>query len=62
MAEVLGRLGAKHIMVVHSADGLDEISIVAETHVAEFKNGKLKVQHSAGRLFLVVKACRVICD
>jgi anthranilate phosphoribosyltransferase len=38
MAEVLGRLGAEHIMVVHSADGLDEISIAAETHVAEFKN------------------------
>ena len=41
MAEVLGRLGAKHIMVVHSADGLDEISIAAETHVAEFKDGEL---------------------
>lgn len=41
MAEVLGRLGAKHIMVVHSADGLDEISIAAETHVAEFHNGKI---------------------
>lgn len=41
MAEVLGRLGAKHIMVVHSADGLDEISIAAETYVAEFKSGTL---------------------
>lgn len=41
MAEVLGRLGAKHIMVVHSADGLDEISIAEETYVAEFKNGQL---------------------
>jgi anthranilate phosphoribosyltransferase len=39
MAEVLGRLGAEHIMVVHSADGLDEISIAAETAVAEFKDG-----------------------
>ena len=39
MAEVLGRLGAEHIMVVHSADGLDEISIATETHVAEYKNG-----------------------
>lgn len=38
MAEVLGRLGAEHIMVVHSADGLDEISIATETHVAEFKD------------------------
>ena len=41
MAEVLGHLGAEHIMVVSSADGLDEISIAAETHVAEYKNGQL---------------------
>lgn len=39
MAEVLGRLGAEHIMVVHSADGLDEISIAAETYVAEYRDG-----------------------
>jgi anthranilate phosphoribosyltransferase len=39
MAEVLGRLGAEHIMVVHSADGLDEISIARETAVAEYKDG-----------------------
>jgi len=41
MAEVLGRLGAKHIMVVNSADGLDEISIADETFVAEFKDGEI---------------------
>ena len=41
MAEVLGRLGAKHVMVVNSADGLDEISIADETYVAEFKQGKI---------------------
>jgi anthranilate phosphoribosyltransferase len=41
MAEVLGRLGAKHIMVVHSADGLDEISIATETHVAEYRDGSV---------------------
>lgn len=41
VAEVLGHLGAEHIMVVSSADGLDEISIAAETHVAEYKNGHL---------------------
>ncbi|MDG1165449.1 MAG: anthranilate phosphoribosyltransferase [Porticoccaceae bacterium] len=39
MAEVLGRLGAEHIMVVHSADGLDEISIATETYVAEYRDG-----------------------
>jgi len=41
IAEVLGRLGAEHVMVVHSADGLDEISIAAETFVAEYKEGRL---------------------
>ncbi len=38
MAEVLGRLGAEHAMVIHSEDGLDEISIAAPTFVAEFKH------------------------
>ena len=41
MAEVLARLGAEHIMVVHSDDGLDEISIATETHVAEYRDGAL---------------------
>ena len=36
MAEVLGRLGATRAMVVHSRDGLDEISPVAVTDVAEW--------------------------
>lgn len=39
MAEVLSRLGSEHVMVVHSEDGLDEISIAANTHVAELKDG-----------------------
>lgn len=41
MAEVLQRLGSKHVLVVHSEDGLDEISIAAPTHVAELKNGEI---------------------
>jgi len=39
VAEVLNRLGAEHVMVVHSEDGLDEISAAAVSHVAEAKNG-----------------------
>ncbi|MAR89344.1 MAG: anthranilate phosphoribosyltransferase [Pseudomonadota bacterium] len=35
IAEVLQRLGCEHVLVVHSADGMDEISIGAETRVAE---------------------------
>ncbi|MEY1661237.1 anthranilate phosphoribosyltransferase [Isoalcanivorax beigongshangi] len=41
MAEVLGRLGAEHVMVVHGADGLDEISLAGRTKVAEYKHGTL---------------------
>ncbi|MAL97371.1 MAG: anthranilate phosphoribosyltransferase [Alteromonadaceae bacterium] len=41
MAEVLRRLGSEHILVVHSADGLDEISLASRTHVAELKNGEI---------------------
>ncbi|MDG1996704.1 MAG: anthranilate phosphoribosyltransferase, partial [Emcibacteraceae bacterium] len=41
MAEVLGRLGSEHVWVVTGSDGLDEITITGETHVAEFKDGKV---------------------
>lgn len=41
MAEVLRRLGSEHILVVHSADGLDEISLASRTHIAELKNGEI---------------------
>ena len=41
MAEVLKHLGAEHVMVVHSKDGLDEISLAAETAVAELKSGEI---------------------
>jgi anthranilate phosphoribosyltransferase len=39
LAEVLQRLGSRHVLVVHARDGLDEISIGAETEVAELKDG-----------------------
>jgi anthranilate phosphoribosyltransferase len=41
LAEVLKSMGSTHVMVVHAADGLDEISIAAETYVAELKNGEI---------------------
>ncbi|MGD8175688.1 anthranilate phosphoribosyltransferase [Marinimicrobium sp. ARAG 43.8] len=41
MAQVLHRLGSEHVMVVHAKDGLDEISLAAETQVAELKNGEV---------------------
>ncbi|ADZ90303.1 anthranilate phosphoribosyltransferase [Marinomonas mediterranea] len=41
IAEVLKELGSEHVMVVHSEDGLDEISIAAPTFVAELKDGEI---------------------
>ena len=41
MAEVLRRLGSRHVMVVHSEDGLDEISIAAPTYVVELKDDEI---------------------
>ena len=41
IAEVLQSLGSEHVLVVHSEDGLDEISIAAETHVAELKGDEI---------------------
>lgn len=41
LAEVLNKLGSNHVMVVHSEDGMDEISIGAATKVSELKDGKV---------------------
>ena len=42
IAYALKNLGSSHVMVVHSNDGLDEISIADSTFVAELKNGKVE--------------------
>ena len=42
LAEVLQQLHAEHIWLVHSADGMDEISLAATTYVAELKDGAIK--------------------
>jgi anthranilate phosphoribosyltransferase len=42
LAEVLRRLGSRHVLVVHARDGLDEISIGAETEVAELMDGEIR--------------------
>ncbi len=43
LAEVLQKLGSKHVLVVHAEDGMDEISIGAPTRVAELKDGRVRV-------------------
>ena len=40
-AEVLKNLGAQHVLVVHSNDGLDEISIAGPTRVVELNDGRI---------------------
>ena len=42
VARVLGALGTKHALVVHGADGLDEISLTDATMVAEWKDNCVK--------------------
>ena len=41
LAQVLLKLGSRHVLVVSADDGLDEISIASATHVAELKNGEV---------------------
>ena len=41
LAQVLKALGSRHVMVVHAADGLDEMSLDGETYVAELKDGQI---------------------
>lgn len=42
LANVLKNLGSEQVMIVHSEDGMDEISISAPTRIAELKNGEIK--------------------
>jgi len=42
MANVLKLLGCKHALVVHSEDGLDELTVTSKTFIGELKNNKLR--------------------
>lgn len=41
LAQVLQKLGSEHVLVVHGADGMDEISFTGDTYVAELKDDKV---------------------
>jgi anthranilate phosphoribosyltransferase len=41
LAKVLQKLRSEHVLVVHGADGMDEISFTGDTFVAELKNGQV---------------------
>jgi anthranilate phosphoribosyltransferase len=41
---VLQSLGSEHVLVVHSDDGLDEVSLAVDTFAVELKDGELREQ------------------
>ncbi|MBI5207670.1 MAG: anthranilate phosphoribosyltransferase [Candidatus Firestonebacteria bacterium] len=45
LAGVLSNLGVKNAFVVHSNDGLDEISISSDTKISEVKHGKVSTYY-----------------
>ena len=42
LVRVMERLGARHVLVVHGKDGMDEISLGAATMVGELKDGEIR--------------------
>ncbi|MDO8662006.1 MAG: anthranilate phosphoribosyltransferase [Candidatus Omnitrophota bacterium] len=42
LARVLHNLGSKHVLVVHGADGLDEVTTADKTFIAEVNHGEFK--------------------
>jgi anthranilate phosphoribosyltransferase len=51
IAEVLRKLGSEHVLVVHGHGGLDEISIVGQTNIAELKFGHVEQYHITPQQF-----------
>jgi anthranilate phosphoribosyltransferase len=41
LAQVLQNLGSQHVLLVHADDGLDELSIAADSTITELKNGDI---------------------
>lgn len=56
LAEVLRLLGSRHVLVVHARDGLDEISIGAETEMAELRDGEVRRYAIAPESFGLARA------
>ena len=56
IARVLRELGSRHVIVYHSRDGLDEISIGAPTFVAELKDGEVREYEVAPEEFGLPRA------
>lgn len=43
-AQILKRLGSKHIFIVHGDDGLDEVTLCEKTQITELKDGTISTQ------------------
>ncbi len=55
VAEVLRRLGSEHVLVVHGADGSDEITPVAETFVVELVGGEIREYEIEPEAFAIAR-------
>jgi len=42
LAQVLGNLGSEHVFVMHSEDGLDEVTTTGKTWISEWASGEVK--------------------
>jgi len=58
VAEVANQLGFKHALIVHGVDGLDEISLLGPTQIAEVKNGEVKAYEVSPENF-GMKRCQI---
>jgi anthranilate phosphoribosyltransferase len=58
MARALAELGARHAFVVYGLDGLDEISLSAETELAEVTSGSVKQYRVSPEDFGLTRAPR----
>jgi anthranilate phosphoribosyltransferase len=56
MAQVLCELGTEHAIVVHGADGLDEITITGESKISEVKDGMVRTYYVTPEDFGIARA------
>lgn len=56
LAEALALLGLRRALVVHGADGLDEISITGPTRVAEVRDGQVRTYEVTPEEFGIARA------
>jgi anthranilate phosphoribosyltransferase len=58
IAEVWAKLDHKHILVVHGLDGLDELSLLGESSIAEVKDGRIS-EYTVTPEDLGLKRCKI---